>query len=338
MNNDLKTYLLNTIPGAKLVSGGKEILVRCPRCGDSRNRNSAHFYISLGDANHPPMCHCKKCNVGGVFNAEKLKWFDIYDAEIGKELTNTISSYKTIYNTNSIKRYNTVLNIVNGSYTWDYLTEQKLNYINSRLGLNLSPEEVLQKKIVFNLFDLLNYNRITSATRAENILQELNDKFIGFLSYDNKSINMRNVISPTFTDKRYINYNIYNNSESKRYYIIPTNVRLDQKVIINLSEGPFDILGVYYNLPRYENAIYASVGGKGYVNALKFFLQEMAIIYAEIHIYLDNDVEDKVLYQIRKYVPNNIMIWFHRNIFGGEKDFGVPKERIIERKESMYGW
>ena len=43
--NAYKNFLLNNIPGAKVVSGGKEILCRCRECPDSADPNHAHFYI-----------------------------------------------------------------------------------------------------------------------------------------------------------------------------------------------------------------------------------------------------------------------------------------------------
>ena len=45
--NLYKNYLLNSIPGAKVVSGGREILCRCRECPDSTDPNHAHFYISI---------------------------------------------------------------------------------------------------------------------------------------------------------------------------------------------------------------------------------------------------------------------------------------------------
>ena len=35
------------VPTAKVASGGKEIVIRCPFCGDSKNLRHAHFYISV---------------------------------------------------------------------------------------------------------------------------------------------------------------------------------------------------------------------------------------------------------------------------------------------------
>ena len=49
MNNDLIQYLLATIPNAKLVADNRQILCRCPKCMDSANPTSAHFYIFSKD-------------------------------------------------------------------------------------------------------------------------------------------------------------------------------------------------------------------------------------------------------------------------------------------------
>ena len=62
----------------------------------------------------------------------------------------------------------------------------------------------------------------------------------------------------------------------------------------------------------------------------------MKIINAEIHIYFDNDVKDSeiadILYQLQGL---NIDVYFHWNRFENEKDYGVPKNRILDYCEQM---
>jgi hypothetical protein len=341
---ELGNYLVNNIPGARFVSGGKEVLVRCPRCGDSSNPRNAHFYIGLGDENTPPMYHCKKCDEGGIFTFEKLRWFNVFDSNFGLVLNEHVKSlnYK---NGNKINMFTGVYSITNNRITQDSLSFSKLKYVNDRLGLNLSFEEASSKKIVLNLSDILIENNINQYTRSPDVMKHLDSSFIGFLSYDNGFLNMRN-LNPNDNDKylgkRYINYNIFNKVDnSKRYYILPTDVNLLYPITVHIAEGPFDILSIYYNLRKEDNSIYCSIGGKSYLNCIKFLLEILGLINISIHIYIDSDIDDTTMVKLKRYLePFQIPIFIHRNRYVisksmyhdpiYEKDYGVPKERIVD--------
>ena len=44
----LAEFISENCPEAQIVSGGREVLIRCRFCGDSqKNLNDAHLYISL---------------------------------------------------------------------------------------------------------------------------------------------------------------------------------------------------------------------------------------------------------------------------------------------------
>jgi hypothetical protein len=106
-----------------------------------------------------------------------------------------------------------------------------------------------------------------------------------------------------------------------------------EPVKIHLAEGQFDILSIFYNLNNCnrEQNIYIACGGKSYAQALEFILLETGIINYEIHYYPDIDVSDKDFFDIQRKIqllPANIFI--HRNTYPGEKDFGVPMNRIID--------
>ena len=95
---------------------------------------------------------------------------------------------KKILNTNSYK-------LRNSNITKCRTSEIKLNYINSRLGLSLNYDELMSKKIVLNLNDLLYSNNINELTRDPNIVRQLDKGFIGFISQDNAFVNMRRLVS-----------------------------------------------------------------------------------------------------------------------------------------------
>lgn len=364
---NLKEFLLNNVPG-KVVSGDKEYLTRCPFCGDSIHLKSAHFYINLPtDENTPVMYHCKKCNTSGVLTRSTLRSLgvEVVDEDIIPDL---IKRHKKL-NGSFIRGSNKNKSIYKFRTINDYIsinenTEYKLKYINNRLGLNLSYQDILDCKIVLNLYDIYEanknpyqYGEWLSKTRHELIMNELNESFIGFLGYNNGSLNMRNLKKEKdyskYLNKRYVNYNLVDPSRlegTSKYYIIPTIIDTlnPEPVKIHIAEGPFDVLSIFYNLYNGNkyNSIYASIEGKSYINLVKFLLADLKIINAEIHIYFDNDIANKeikgVLDQL-KYL--NIDVYFHwnRNIVRKisdkniiyEKDYGVPKDNILDYCEQV---
>lgn len=349
---NLKEFLTNNIPG-KVVAGNKEFLCRCPFCGDSRHLKSAHFYINLPNSDDTPvMYHCKKCNVSGILNRNILRELGVEVID-GDVLSDLISRHKKLSG-NFIRGSNKNKSLYKFNTNYDRISisemsELKMKYINDRLGLKLSYQEMIDCKIILNLLDLFNDERnnyYLHYTRDKRIIQELNDSFIGFLGYNNGVINMRNLRPgkvSKYVDKRYVNYNLFPTEYlegTSKYYIIPTIVDTlnPEPVKIHIAEGPFDILSIFYNLYNGNkyNSIYASIGGKSYINLIKFLLCDLKIINAEIHIYFDNDVKDKeiqeIIYQLQ-YL--NLDIYAHWNRFEDEKDYGVPKSKILDYREQI---
>lgn len=341
VNNYIKSLL--TIPSARLVSGGREVLMRCRYCPDSRDPKSAHMYISIPAEGEPSKYNCFKCGSRGIVTHEKLiQWglFNESDTLVGISVYN-----KNIMKLEKNRKYRdrNVYILNNNFISPTKLSEVKLKYINKRLGTNLTYNDLLSKKIILNIEDLLTSNNITNYTRGGNLMRQLNDSFIGFITQDNAFINMRN-LTPGKVDKsidtRYVNYNIFGKYDNtQKYYTLPTDINLlnPNRTKIHISEGPFDILSVYYNLRRDDNnCIYSSILGNSYMNICKHFINNMKLINIEIHIYIDNDVNDYVVKQLRDMLYIfQIPFYLHRNVYPNEKDFGVPINRIEERVQRI---
>lgn len=350
---NLKRFLMNNISG-NVVSGDKEFLCRCPFCGDSIHLKSAHFYINLPDSSEVPvMYHCKKCNASGVLNRTVLRQLGIELID-GDVLSDLIRRNKKL-NGNFIRRSDKNKSIYkfrtsNNYITIDDTTKEKVKYINNRLGLNLSYQDILYCKIVLNLYDLWNdkkNDKLLYNTRDKRIMDELDKSFIGFLGYNNGVLNMRNMKDKKdytkYLNKRYVNYNLFPSDQlegTNKYYIIPTTIdTLNPKPVkIHIAEGPFDVLSIFYNVcdGNRNNSIYASIEGKSYVNLVKFFLADLRIINAEIHIYFDNDVSKKEIQGVLEQLEYlDIDVYFHWNKFKDEKDYGVRKSNIIDYSEHV---
>lgn len=338
----LRKFLLTKFPDARNASGNKEIRLRCRFCGDSSNDLKAtHMYISLGGDNKPPMYICFKCTQCGVLSPEVLR--SLIDCTQNGELLHELLNHniKVIKSSRNRLGVNKTYHIRNKYLRNDELSKAKLHYINRRLGLNLTYNDIIQNKIVLNLLDLLNSNKVDKYTRYPNIVEELDDSFIGFLSMDNGFINLKNLRKPgevsKSIDRRYTNYSIFEaDDNSRRFYTIPTrcNTSSPDPIHIHIAEGPFDILSIFYNLcngNRQQN-IYTSIGGKSYLNVIKLYLIGMGIMNCVFHLYVDNDVDDFEIQCVSNLLsPIGIEVYMHRNIFPGEKDFGVKLENIREQ-------
>jgi hypothetical protein len=339
-----KEYLLSRIPSARVASGGKVINCRCFECPDSADPRSAHFYISIPKTQEEPsLYYCHKCHCSGVVTFKKLIEWGIYDDQVAIELVE--------YNKNcsmkpkNQKYYNRqVYTLYNQVTTQDETTALKLSMINQRLGTNFDYRELQKLKIVLNLNDLLKYNHINYLSRKPDIVNELDSNFMGFISIDNAFLNMRRLCDEGLVskeiDKRYINYKIFDKFDtSQRFYTVPTKIDLSipQRTKIHIAEGPFDILSIYKNLRHEEVGIYTSIAGSNYEGLSLYFLETFKLPYVEFHYYPDNDkfgsknVMDRVCNNIGSITQAPIYI--HRNMYPGEKDFGVSLNKI---QESIY--
>ena len=337
--DDIKEYLLASIPGAKLVSGGRKIQCRCRECPDSADPTHAHMGINTGMDGAPFWYNCFKCGTKGILTYKKLIEWGIYDPDIADELTKYNA---TTMNFSCNKRYfsRTRYNVVNTHYEVSDNFEEKRRYINNRLGLNLSFKDLRDLKIVLNLKDFLIENHISKLTRDQRIVENLNDYFIGFLSVDNAYINMRRLVDNDqiheSINKRYINYDIFGKFDnSQRFYVVPTQVDLTkpERIKVHIAEGPFDILSIYENVRHRENGIYASVAGASYMNTLLYILLELRLPYVEFHLYPDNDkqgTDSRMKYIANSIADQTIPFYIHRNLYPNEKDFGVSPDRIHE--------
>ena len=329
------------IPSARIVAGGREILMRCRECRDSSDPNNAHMYVKVGSEDEPYVYNCFKCGCKGMITTEKLLQWGVYD---NTDILVQLSKYnKVILSMPKNRKYNNSIayRLNNNFITEGRLSEVKLKYINNRLGSNLNYDDLLNLKIVLNLYDLLSTNNIQDLSRDQRIVEQLNSSFLGFISQDNAFVNMRRLVAEDKVaksiSKRYVNYNIFGKYDNTlRYFTIPTMVDLSfpQRIRLNIAEGPFDLLSIYYNLMgrQTRHCIYSSVLGSSYMNIIQFFIATMKLINLDIHLYADNDVDNYKLYYIAEMLqPYQIPLTIHRNIYPGEKDFGVSMDKIIDQ-------
>jgi len=331
-----RIFLKRNLVSAKDASGNREIVARCKYCPDSNDRTHGHMYISIPqELDEISLFDCKKCHTSGLVNNRTLQEWGIYDPEIASQLG---AINKLAIKRGKMQGYNRNVYSFNNYVFNQELANNKLRYLNDRLGTNISIRDAMHNKIIFNLNEVLVYNKVEKLTRHPNIISQLNDQFVGFLSLDNNFINLRRICDEGVVyqsiDKRYVNYNIHDKRDNtEKYYILPINDCLTQprRLPIHIAEGPFDILSVFYNLRRDTNAMYAAIAGSGYKGLIMHILNVLKLFYIEFHFYMDNDFNMSYITDIAQWLkPYNIPICIHRNITPGEKDFGVPLNRISE--------
>lgn len=343
----LKQYLINNF-NAKPASGGKEVIKKCHFCGDSRDPSSRHLYIGMRKGDGAIVYNCFKCNSSGYVDGKFLRDLGCYDPSImilcEEHNRKCRGSNSTQFNgSGSGKSFRSrprhfFLDPAPSEYT-----TKKLNYISRRFGHQISIGDLNRFKIVLNVKECLLNNGITYFTRHPDMMDLLDKFFVGFLSGDNRFIVLRRLVPegklPKNIDSRYVNYNIYGDDEGNKFYMIPTVVDPSRPVDIHIAEGAFDILSVYMHVaPLGTNGVFAAVCGKAYESLVRYLIVNNGFMNFNLHLYLDNDVRnDEVERLSRELSPfYNIGIYIHRNTFQGEKDFGVPMNRIINSSSKIY--
>lgn len=339
--DEYRQFLLRTMPYAKPARGGSEVVCKCMYCPDIGDHY--HMYISIPTVNgEPSKYNCFKCGSCGYVTYKKLMEWNIYDTDMGLSLANYYKN--NVYN-NPYYRFSLYsdIAILNNNFIADNeISKLKINYINKRLGLNLSLQDCIDNKICLNLNDLLSQNYITKYTRDPRVIQSLNDYFLGFISFDNSYVNLKRLAPEgrlhKSVDERYINYNIFGKEDnSKKFYLSPTNIDLcnPNPIKVHIAEGPFDALSIKYNLRKeFDHNIYTAIAGNAYKGVIRQIISYMKLMNLEIHLYPDSDVDDYVIQDFIEYVrPYHYVVYIHRNQIG--KDMGESLDKIRETIERV---
>lgn len=339
---EFKTQMWNkllSIDSATKVSD-TQIIMRCQLCGDSKydlNKKRFGVKININDDSEPIMFNCFNCGASGVLTPSVLRSFHIHDL--------TLSSGLISYNKTSVSKYNKKMGITNNNFKFTpprplntSSNVAKKKYIEGRLGIALTVDELLSLKAVFSLQQFLNSNDINSITTPINRCKEIEMDYVGFLTVNNEFIIYRDI-----TNKhklRYDKYSIYRNIDNTRkFYSIPTKINMltTETIYINIAEGVFDILGVYYHIKDKDmsNNIYAAVTGSAYIQVIKYFLK-LGLIGNNIVINIFSD-NDKSPYYYKKLI-DEISPWVKEiNLLYNNKghDFGVHKDKIEVIKKRL---
>ena len=210
------------------------------------------------------------------------------------------------------------------------LNRLKLKYMQDRLGINFTYRSLEYLRVVFSLKSFLSINYLSPNKKFKKMTDMIDKYYIGFLSSSRDLIIFRD-----FTNKmkiRYIKYNLTNYPAEQQMYMIPNQIDpMEDEVTINIAEGTFDILGIFFHVRNRElkNQIYIGNGGSAFQRVLEFFIKKGFMSNLIVNIYSDGD-KGKSYYKdlISKFTPWVKEFHLYYNTMEGEKDCGVPGNRI----------
>lgn len=338
-NRDTKIRLINALLSRNVFIrkvNDVEYQTRCPYCGDTqKNFNDGHLYIKINpNDNLPIVYNCFKCPAHGVLKYDDLELLGVEDVSFKQDMqslnksADKFSSYdyqvKDLFFEYKIPEINGIKKIV---------------YIEDRLGIQLSNDDIKNTKIITSLKDFLLLNDINYVTCKPNFAKLLDRDYVGFLNNNNSYILFRDITNSNKIS--WFKYPITNESKGQRnFYSISSEIDLytKDKITINLSEGIMDCLSIAYNIHenKLDNSLNIAICGKFYVNVIKYLIG-MGFVGNNIcmNIYSDNDhTDDTSIEYYRKVFKRFSFLFGELNVYYNmlSKDCGVPKNNILLQK------
>lgn len=311
------------------------VSVVCPICGEGNKRHDhSHCYIGPYKDNPPLVYHCFIGECSGVVTPMFLRDMGIYDLELETILNTFNRSYsnmdkasRKIYRIKKVKE-----NLVIPKIQDNPDNQYKLRYMQARLGVKFTYENLEGLKVIFSLRDFLEQNNISPNMKYKGYNRTINNDYIGFLDTLNNYIVFRN--TKDNKNLRYVKYDLFDllDTSSIIYAVPGTQSDLFADTVnLNIAEGPFDALGVFCNVKKFnrENNIYAACCGSGYLRAIKYFIKLGFIGNLIVNIY--SDADKPVKYYKHTRVFDEIQPWVKDiRIYYNEKgkDYGVPRKYI----------
>lgn len=327
---------------------GNSYVVRCPYCGDSSDPRKAHFYITINlDDNSPILYNCFRCPVGGYMTREVMERLEIADPTLqdGIRLLNRTSDR---YDKKQVNEESTILFF---DYQLPEVKESpKLDYIRNRLGVDFTTEDFQEMKVITSLKEFLLLNNVKKITCENWVAHMLENQYVGFLSHGSSYIFFRDITGTS--EFPWVKYPITEKSrESKSFYSLSAQLDIftEDEIVVNLSEGVFDILGVRYHISKKEtNVVNIAVTGK-YYESVVYYLISIGLVGSNVTINFFSDNDEK-FNKKRKGKSEDTSIEHYRKIFGKMKylfksinvyyneigkDVGVTKDKISLIKHKL---
>lgn len=327
-----------------LSSDGRNISIACPWCGDStHNRDGKHFSIKIEPDDGEPVlyqCWLAKCGKTGYLKTSDLQLLGITDLDVISELSKYNRSISKNLDRLFVVRTPKQYEPVNLASAYN---DEKLAYVNNRLGVQLSFADLRMYKIQLSLYDMLNLNGIKRLAFSKNRCDLLDAYTIGFISIYSDYLICRDITPTLETGMRYTNYRISGkiNPDDMKLYSIPREIDLldPHSAIINIAEGPFSILGAYLNTDlgtERPNSVWLANCGSDYRNNILHVCKQYGLLKVRINIWSDSEIKlgkYEKLYQslVDSLDIRSFVVLYNRKA----EDFGHAKKDIKIEKVTI---
>jgi hypothetical protein len=301
----------------------REVSIRCPYCGDSkRDPRATHMGVKFA---YPPQYHCFKCDESGVIGVRFLK-----DVGVDEAIIKKYSKYKK---TSVYKSLPVIKEVAFNKKKYDYEFKfykdcDQYKYLCSRFKMEFTQEDISRFKVILNPTVFLK-DWIAAKKSAIEPKMDLS-RYIGFLTQDGNQAVFRAIDKDK--EPRFFNLTIEETAYRKLYIVDNVIDMKAEKYNFVLTEGIFDIIGVYKHF--YEkngdlsNTIFLAGLGKGFQEPINRLIQN-GFLNFDIYLYADtsDDIVDDFFIKLftNPYIEE---VYVARNTKEGEKDFGVSLDRI----------
>jgi recombinational DNA repair protein RecR len=321
--------------------GDIRVKTRCVLCGDSkRDANKKRLYIVCdpNDPSDPVKYICFNCGEFGLLTPDMFSMITGSDNDEDIRLLKRIN--KMAFNSSGgvrVNKYknNKEINVIIPPPRKTQNTIRKIRYMNERIGVQVPLEDYERLKLVFSIREFLQINNIPLLKKYQPFIETYERDYIGWLSVKNEYIILRDI---TGKNKfRYVKFNIFGmESNAHSFFTIKNGINTISQNPIRfvVTEGPFDILSVVYNIYGgiAEDCIFMSTNHGAFYNPLLYYINKGLVgsnIYIDIYRDSDSIMDYELLRNQLKLYTKNFSVY--RNSIG--KDFGVPKEKFIIERE-----
>lgn len=335
--------LMSHLENGRQSGDGSQLQFRCPFCGGSKDDPSSFSIRANPDKEGEPVvfiCFRATCGRKGMLTTEILDEIGIQDKAVHRELY----EWNLKVNPNSEKRFISrsrrdyvLCNIPSGN------GRAKLAYVNNRLGLDLRIEQLKDLKIQLSLKDMLRANDIQRIAVSKGKLNRLDIDCVGFVSMFEDYLICRDITPDQDTGYRYYIYQIAGkpDKDNLKIYCMPRDINLldPQSAIINVAEGPFSILGAYFNTPigkEKPNNVWLANCGSQYENTILRVCKQYGLLRIHLNIWSDSEIPFSAYKKLYSSLRNRLDIRKMTVYYNQKKeDFGYSRHDIQISKATI---
>ena len=324
----VREWLESEMPNYRPSGDGRYCRVECPWCGHQ------DLSIKIRPDDGEPVwysCWSASCLKNGKLTSDVMKEWGCIDPSTLDELRQynaTVSPYIEKKFIEREARDYRIINLPRGD------SEGKLAYINGRLGVTLTFEQLKDFKIQLSVLDMLRLNDIRQIATSKNRLRYIDQNCIGFVSIYDDYLICRDMEAKG-KDLRYYNYRLAGKADPNdlKVYCLPTNLDLldPRSANINVAEGIFSILGAYMHTGigrDRTNSLFLANCGARYTNTILRTCRQYGLTKVRLNIFSDSEVKIGVYRDLIRDLKGHLDIRHMTVYYSSADDFGHSKKDI----------